>query len=113
MEEATNSIKRSNSSNDLVEMGKGIKHLIHVASKIKNDEGKSEAAASLCEGKGAGTAASFCERKKRFIILNPNPLSSPSFIGKIRPNCGHWAAEGLADCSTILAHISAEMGGIV
>ena len=67
-EEATNSIKRSNSSNGLVEM-KGINHLIHVSSKIKNGEGKREVAASLCEG----TVASFCAGKKRFIILNPNP----------------------------------------
>ena len=37
-EEATNSIKRSNSSNGLVEIKKGINHLIHVARKMKNVE---------------------------------------------------------------------------
>ena len=67
---------------------------IHEASKKNGEEGMGTAASDLA-------AASFYKGNESFI-LNPKPLSS--FIGQIKPNCGHNGAGSAAepgpiDCS--------------
>ena len=60
-----------------------------------------DAVSSYYEVGSLGTAA-YCEGKESFILNTNNSLSSPSFIGKIKPTCGNWVAPKIRpNCPTI------------